>query len=860
MRRTIFLIPIVLFALSAPTASAADRLCDPSFENCRDPLIQLIRNETSGIDVAFWFMEDARYTTELIRRWQAGVPVRVLVDTRANASTPANADRLGELANAGIPMRRRTAGGILHWKAMIFDAQRTVQFSAANYSDEAFVPFTPYVNYIDEVIYFTDDPALVDTFMTKYDDLWTNTSSYTNYANVTSLQRYHPTTALHSSMNFPPAQNYASRAVGRYNAETQKIDVIMYRVTDRRHSDAMIAAVGRGIPVRLITEPHQYRDPIRLWHSWNIDRMYMAGVQIRHRKHLGTLHQKSVLLYSQGMTIFGSSNWTSPSAESQEEHNYFTTKPAFFEYFRQQFERKWNNDTGNEETEPFVPLPPDRPSYLSPANGASGLSTAVTLVWDAGLWAHKYDILLGTSPTSLNPIASNVELGPSQSSRDLKQYTLSNLNAGTTYYWGVVSKTMADQPNPGPVWSFTTGGTPAPPPVNGTLGPGDILLYAGSGSASGDWQTIGDGTGAGGVRMWNPDRGRAKVSPALASPADYFELTFNALAGVGYRLWLRGRAENNHHGNDSAHVQFSGSVNSAGSPAYRIGTTSSAEVVIEDCGGCGVRDWGWQDNGYGVNTLGPLIYFESSGTQTIRVQRREDGMSIDQIMLSPQKFLTTAPGALKDDATIYPATDGGGGPPPPPPPPTNPDVVLYASRAVAVGNWVVEPDSSAAGGLLVRNPDRGAAKIKPALSSPSDYLELTFTAQAGVPYHLWIRGRALNDDWASDSVHVQFSGSVDSAGTPVFRIGTSASAEWNLEDCGGCGISGWGWQDNGWGVNVLGPHIYFETSGTQTIRIQVREDGVLLDQIILSPQRFLTTPPGLLKNDTNIYAESGGGT
>ena len=32
------------------------------------PLIDLIRNEREGIDVAFWFMEDARYTAELKKK------------------------------------------------------------------------------------------------------------------------------------------------------------------------------------------------------------------------------------------------------------------------------------------------------------------------------------------------------------------------------------------------------------------------------------------------------------------------------------------------------------------------------------------------------------------------------------------------------------------------------------------------------------------------------------------------------------------------------------------------------------------------------------------------------------------------
>ena len=124
----------------------------------------------------------------------------------------------------------------------------------------------------------------------------------------------------------------------------------------------------------------------------------MAGVQIRHRAHAGFTHQKNTLLYSQGLAIFGSSNWTSESNKSQYEHNYFTTKPWFFTWVRTNFERKWGNTTGKAETAPFVPLPPDPPVYVAPANGASEVSTttAATISWRPGPWAHA-DIYFGTS-------------------------------------------------------------------------------------------------------------------------------------------------------------------------------------------------------------------------------------------------------------------------------------------------------------------------------------------------------------------------------------------------------------------------------------------------------------------------------
>jgi hypothetical protein len=190
-----------------------------------------------------------------------------------------------------------------------------------------------------------------------------------------------------------------------------------------------------------------------------------------------------------------------------------------------------------------------------------------------------------------------------------------------------------------------------PPPANVK----EVVLYAADASAVvGPWQLQADSTAAAGTRAWNPDAGTAKAVTASANPAGYIELTFTAEAGRGYRLWIRGKAENNAWTNDSAHVQFSDSVDAQGAPTYRIGTTASTEYNLESCQGCGVANWGWEDNGWGQGVLGPVIYFATTGTHRIRLQNREDGLSFDQIVLSAEKYLTTAPGAAKLDTTIVP--------------------------------------------------------------------------------------------------------------------------------------------------------------------------------------------------------------
>jgi endonuclease/exonuclease/phosphatase family metal-dependent hydrolase len=389
--------------------------------------------------------------------------------------------------------------------------------------------------------------------------------------------------------------------------------------------------------------------------------------------------------------------------------------------------------------------------------------------------------------------------------------------------------------------------------------------------------------------MSNPDAGAPKLAAASASPVSYFEIPFAAASARAYRLWIRGKAQNDSWQNDSTFVQFSGSVAADGTPTYRIGSTSAAVVSIEEASSAGVSGWGWQETGYGINVMGPEIYFDGT-PQTLRVQVREDGLSIDQIVLSSVKYIAAAPGAAKNDTTILAATTGQAiaattGPAPttepapaptepapaptapapapaptepaPAPAPTNGDVVLHAKHATAiVGAWALVSDTTAAGGARMANPDAGAAKLSTASASPASYFEIPFTAEPGRGYRLWIRGKAHNDSWQNDSTFVQFSGSLSTTGSPAFRIGTTSATVVSIEEGSSAGLSGWGWQDNGYGFNVLGETIYFDATA-QTVRVQVREDGLSIDQIVLSPVQYASTAPGAGKNDTTILAPQG---
>jgi len=191
------------------------------------------------------------------------------------------------------------------------------------------------------------------------------------------------------------------------------------------------------------------------------------------------------------------------------------------------------------------------------------------------------------------------------------------------------------------------------------------------------------------------------------------------------------------------------------------------------------------------------------------------------------------------------------------PGPTASEVVIYGVDVPLQnlhGNWASLPDSTAAAGVALSSADRSGAAVTSPLASPVDYVDVSFTAVAGVRYRLWLRMKAADGSKFNDSVWVQFSGAADTSGAPRYRIGSSQALNVNQAICADCPPSGWGWQNRAYWEADTGD-VWFNASGPQTLRIQIREDGVSIDQIILSPARFVTDPPGPVNNDQTIVGK-----
>jgi hypothetical protein len=477
------LMAITLLGLGmSQQVSAQERLMFPDTEDVRAEIIRKINAENERIDISAWYLTERSISVALINRFKAGVTVRVLSDRVSIFEIdPRTRTEYEYLANAGIPIRLRyiptSFPYINHWKAGIFVEQGIVEFGSANWTPFELYP-SSLTNFKDETAMFTDDPALVNAFKTRFDEFWADTTNFLDWPEAYRRETGQtwvgavPMEIDRTRLEGPPTNapgmiwsqgsELTNAMTSAILKETNAIDFVIYRLSVPNITDALVNRIKAGVPVRIFVEPTQYRN-IQWPEYWltgtRVDQLWLAGAQIKQRTHDGLTHMK-VLITSES-ALHGSSNFTK---NWQRDHNYFipsAQKPTLYWALRDKFDAMWN-DTANYKD--FYPKAPNAADQVSPVNGVGGVSATPTLRWEGAAWAVSYDVYLGTSSNNMT-FQGRVNAVLNENPPATYSWTPSSpLQSGTTYYWRVVSRTFATDVDPtlnapSLIWRFTTSGT-----------------------------------------------------------------------------------------------------------------------------------------------------------------------------------------------------------------------------------------------------------------------------------------------------------------------------------------------------------------------------------------------------------------
>jgi hypothetical protein len=168
--------------------------------------------------------------------------------------------------------------------------------------------------------------------------------------------------------------------------------------------------------------------------------------------------------------------------------------------------------------------------------------------------------------------------------------------------------------------------------------PGEVIVYASdlpSGALS-ELDFIDDSASPGGKLIGLPNNGDELDPPPENDPHLTFDVPIQS--GIPYRCWVHMKV-GTPKGRSTANVvwvQFSDSVDQAGQEVLRPSTNSYLTAQ-------GPSQEGWTWVGCDQPGTDSLVYFQSSGQVTVRLQAGAEGVGIDQFILSPAKFLNGPP-------------------------------------------------------------------------------------------------------------------------------------------------------------------------------------------------------------------------
>jgi regulation of enolase protein 1 (concanavalin A-like superfamily) len=875
------------FGLSS-SAAASDQIYFSATDNVTNVLVQYINQETVRVDIATWYLSEHSISIAIANRFAAGVPIRLIGDRGAIfEGDPHTKAEFYWLASQGVPIRIRYNPTwfpeIVHWKTAIFAGQNMALFGSGNFAPNELAPFSS-TNYCDETELLTSDPSLVGALKTKFDRMWNDTTfepqsifgappylknwadacateptgncadflqQFPNPAPMTiNTARLEPDNPLPADLIWGQGPDFNDRLTQEILNENTAIDIVVYRLGVDNITQALLSKFKSGVPVRIIVDKDQYTNPLYpeywLTHA-NVDFLWASGIPVVQRMHAGCTHMKTLVTSSYATNA--SSNYT---GNWQRDQDYFVpaaTKPTIYQAIKNRFSIMWNDSVG---FGPLITTPPNAANLSSPGNFATAVSTTPTLFWNIAPFAVSYDVYLGTSASAMSLVA-NVPAVMTPSPPSTYSWTPSSPLAGsTTYFWKIVSKDNATRINPNMIatsatWSFTTaGGTPPPPPaplpspwVDQDIGPTGV---AGSASASNGVFTVsGAGTIWGNSDSFNfvnqSINGDVTVVARLVSMQNT-----NTFAKAGIMIRESSAANAAHVILD---VRPTGDLEfmtrpSAGAATTFLGTAfQPAPAWLRLTRSGATVTAAVSANGSTWTTIGSTTLNIASGALVGPVVA-----SVATNTLNTSSF---------DNLTVT----LGAAPPPPPPPPSATNVVIYASDIPAAslhGSWTATGDATSPNAVKLMTSDVGVANTTAALANPIDYVDVTFNANAGTPYTLWLRLQALNNSKLNDSIWVQFSDAT-AGGSPIYPLNTTSGLLVNLAtDSTGSSLSGWGWQNTAYWLSQP-TTVTFPTTGTHTLRIQVREDGVQFDQIVLSPGTYLSSAPGPVSNDHTIVSK-----
>jgi mitochondrial cardiolipin hydrolase len=188
-----------------------------------------------------------------------------------------------------------------------------------------------------------DDPRLVDLIRSRALELAKRETTSPEgpallewFDEVTRLLRPPAQKAFAAESHFSPGGDIGARIEQLLRFTKRTCDVCVFTITDDRISEQLLAAHGRGVRLRVISDDIKQTDL-----GSDLPRFRDAGVPVRFdRKPDLHMHHKFAV-FDNELLLTGSYNWTR-GAEKNQENAIVTGEPRLVKAFAAEFDRLWD--------------------------------------------------------------------------------------------------------------------------------------------------------------------------------------------------------------------------------------------------------------------------------------------------------------------------------------------------------------------------------------------------------------------------------------------------------------------------------------------------------------------------------------
>lgn len=134
---------------------------------------------------------------------------------------------------------------------------------------------------------------------------------------------------------FSPRQDVCQRLVHAIEKLRSSADIAVFTITDNRVSKALIAAHGKGVKLRVLTDNDKANDL-----GSDIEHLAKAGIEVRLDRSQAHMHHKFAI-FDANLLINGSYNWTRSASTENQENLVLNPSPVLVAAFSKEFEIGW---------------------------------------------------------------------------------------------------------------------------------------------------------------------------------------------------------------------------------------------------------------------------------------------------------------------------------------------------------------------------------------------------------------------------------------------------------------------------------------------------------------------------------------